>query len=67
MTEFYKCVDCWRVYDTFQLTKGPMDTCGCGSRRFKNTFPTKLTAIKRFLTDPKYIIFGERVYDKQTS
>ena len=67
MSELYKCLDCWRVYDSIQVTIGPMETCGCGSRRFKSTFPGKITTIKRFLTDPKYMILGERIYDKKAS
>ncbi len=58
---YFKCVECWRAYDEWQLLYGPMITCKCGSQRFKGAPNLK---IRRFFTDMKYIIFGEKVYDK---
>ncbi len=48
---YYKCRDCWRVYDHWQLTEGPMETCSCGSRAFRSSRNLKF---RRFLTDFKY-------------
>jgi len=50
----YKCKLCWRVYDEWQLTKGPHNFCECGSYRFigaKSPF-----FFRRLLTDFKYTI-----------
>ena len=60
--KYFKCAECWRAYDEWQLLEGPMEECPCGSHRFKNAPNLKL---RRFLTDIKYIIFGEKVYDKE--
>ena len=49
--KYYKCKECWRVYDNWQLIEGPMESCVCGSRRFKNSANLLL---RRLLTDFKY-------------
>ncbi len=61
---YFKCADCWRMYDEWQLINSPMDACMCGSKRFRLAPNLK---VRRFLTNPLYIIFGERVYDKKRS
>jgi DNA-directed RNA polymerase subunit RPC12/RpoP len=60
--KYFKCVDCWRVYDEWQLIESPIEQCVCGSKRFKGSSNLRL---RRFFTDMKYIIFGEKVYDKR--
>lgn len=50
---YFKCKECWRVYDRWQLTEGPMETCSCGSRTFK-TSPNLL--LRRLLTDFTYTV-----------
>jgi hypothetical protein len=45
---YYKCMDCWRVYDHWQLVISPMEACTCSSVRFKET---KNLFIRRLLTD----------------
>lgn len=63
--DYFKCIDCWRVYDRWQLTAGPYEACNCGSRRFKNTWNTSFNGLRRFLTDWKYVCFGEKAYEKR--
>lgn len=48
---YYKCYYCWRVYDHWQLTDGPYDSCPCGSRKF---IESNNLLFRRFLTDFKY-------------
>jgi DNA-directed RNA polymerase subunit RPC12/RpoP len=50
---YFKCKECWRVYDRWQLTEGPMESCVCGSRRFKNA-PNLL--LRRLFTDFRYVL-----------
>ncbi len=50
---YYKCIDCWRIYDNYQLLETTRERCDCGSVRFKgstNRF------VFRLLTDFKYTI-----------
>ncbi len=62
MTDYYfKCKECWRVYDLWQLTDGPIEACSCSSHTFKNT---KNLFIRRLLTAPIHTIktlFGREI------
>ncbi len=50
---YLKCKECWRVYDRWQLTEGPIERCPCGSFRFKDS-PNLF--LRRLLTDFKYTL-----------
>lgn len=50
---YYKCMECWRIYDEWQLLESPMETCYCGSIKFKES---RNLVIRRFLTDFKHNI-----------
>ena len=64
---YYKCYDCWRVYDQWQLTDGPYTACICGSHKFKSF---KNMILRRLFTDFKYTVkslIKERLINEKTS
>ena len=50
---YFKCLDCWRVYDNWQLVDGPYESCKCGSHKFK---ASRNLFMRRLLTDFGYTI-----------
>lgn len=62
--DYFVCKSCWHVYDHVQLTKGPYDACVCGSHAFLRRDKTLFNKMRAFLTDWKYFVLGETLYDK---
>jgi hypothetical protein len=50
---YYKCKDCWRVYDEWQLLDSPLESCKCSSMTFKEA---RNLFIRRLFTDFKHTI-----------
>lgn len=51
---YFKCIECWRVYDKFQLLNSWRESCDCGSLKFKED--RKNLVLRRILTDYKYCL-----------
>lgn len=66
MKEFIKCMNCWRVFDTWQIIYWPYSGCKCGSLKFKGNCPISFFNLRRFLTDPKYVFLGEKAYEQKS-
>lgn len=64
--EYYKCMECLRVYTHYLIQNAPYEICKCGSRRFKGNSKIWFLNLRCLFTDWKYFFLGEKAYEKRS-